>query len=1060
MKKILLVCFALAVAFYAHAQERTISGKVTSSDDGTPLPGVNVLLKGTTVGTVTDADGNYSLSVPAAGGNLVFSFIGLRTEEIPVGDKSVLDVALALDATQLTEVIVTGTGVATERTKIAFAVESISSDKLPQAPTASLDQALIGKVPGAQISQTSGTPGASANILLRGINTLTSTNPMYLLDGVQMFVTNINSLDLSMVDRVEIVSGPASSSMYGAQGANGVVQIFTKKGKPGKLNIDVTSSIANNQYLNIGNLRKAKLHGFNTNSNNEVIGSLGTPLVQDPNTLAYDQNVIYNSTDPTVLMNKPYDQNLKYYDHFKMFLQPANTINNAISFSGAAEKVDYAIGVANNKQENNFKRDGYNDRTNLTSNIGIELAKGLKLRSVTNLIYTKNTVSLYQKPEYGVNSLVYGLFNARPFANYEMKDPDGNYAYYYGDATGVNQTNPFYTLQYSHTKDFKTDIMQSFNLTYDLNKFLTFDVRYGINHQHRLVTYKVDNQSLNANSEDQAAWVAWNNGGDNTGELSRFDGSTTGQNFLAKALVTLDFKNDLNMGFPLKSTTLIAFDHRERRQSIYNTYGVGMPIDPPYPATLTGSQRIGLDNKFTFVTYGVLADQRFDYGDWFGVGIGIRSDYSSAFGRGSTPQTFPRANGYIRPTSFSFFENSSLSSTIVEWKIRAAYGAAGTQPGDYDRQVTLSTRLLGDVNSLYFPPGGQNPGLKVMTSTETEFGTDMTIGGSSGDWFKKFNLAFTYWKRESKDVIFATDNAPSSGSGTILDNAFSLASNGIQSSLTALVLDKPTLSWNLTVNYSKQSSEITAVDGDKTVVVLSNAGSTNYILKAGDKVGQLYGYHLLRSLTEKAADGTPYLDPAVQGNYEVASNGYVVNKATKAPYFTAQQISFGDPNPKFFMSFIHDITYKNFLTVNIQLDWLNGNHLYNQTKEWMYRDGIHADYEKPITINGETGAWSAFYRGIYAERSRNGTKDYFYEDASFLRLRNVSAGLDFAKLFDMKIRRLQLVFTGRNLWTKTDYTGMDPEISSGVVNSPWDRGTDHNTMPNLKSYQVSLNVGL
>jgi hypothetical protein len=160
------------------------------------------------------------------------------------------------------------------------------------------------------------------------------------------------------------------------------------------------------------------------------------------------------------------------------------------------------------------------------------------------------------------------------------------------------------------------------------------------------------------------------------------------------------------------------------------------------------------------------------------------------------------------------------------------------------------------------------------------------------------------------------------------------------------------------------------------------------------------------------------------------------------------------------MSFINDLTFKNFLSFSFQFDWVQGSHLYNQTKEWMYRDGIHSDYEKPITINGETGAWTAFYRGVYAQRSFNGTKDYFYEDASFVRLRNISVGIDLAGVLKIPaFRRLQLVLSGRNLLTFTDYTGFDPEVSSGTNSSAWDRGTDHNTMPNYRSYQVGLNFG-
>jgi hypothetical protein len=206
--------------------------------------------------------------------------------------------------------------------------------------------------------------------------------------------------------------------------------------------------------------------------------------------------------------------------------------------------------------------------------------------------------------------------------------------------------------------------------------------------------------------------------------------------------------------------------------------------------------------------------------------------------------------------------------------------------------------------------------------------------------------------------------------------------------------------------------------------------------------------------------GNPVIPVAQQANYEIASNGYVVNKTTKQPVGTSQLYSLGNSFPKFNMSFINDLTYKNFLTFSVQIDWVYKSHLYNQTKSWMYRDGTHSDYEKEITVNGETGAWTAFYRGVYQAGANNGTKDYFYEDATFARLRNASIGVDFAKLTSIPaFRKLQLVLSGRNLVTLTKYTGMDPEISSGTVNSAFDRGVDHSTLPNLKSYQATLNIG-
>lgn len=211
--------------------------------------------------------------------------------------------------------------------------------------------------------------------------------------------------------------------------------------------------------------------------------------------------------------------------------------------------------------------------------------------------------------------------------------------------------------------------------------------------------------------------------------------------------------------------------------------------------------------------------------------------------------------------------------------------------------------------------------------------------------------------------------------------------------------------------------------------------------------------------------GVRYISDADLGNYEIV-DGRVVNKTTKGVQFTNEAYSFGDPNPKFNMSFINSMSYKG-LSFNFQFDWVHGSHLYNQTKEWMYRDGISSDYDKPVTINGVTAAYTAYYRSIYADYfgarngpARNGTKDYFYEDASFVRLRNVSLAYDFANLIHNKIfRRVQLILTGRNILTFTKYTGFDPEISTGTSNSAFDRGVDNSSSPNLKSYQIGLNLG-
>jgi TonB-linked SusC/RagA family outer membrane protein len=1023
------------------------------------MPGVSVVLKGTTKGSNTDAEGNYAINVPDKGGKLTFSFVGSVTQEVEIGTQSVINVKLTSDARQLSEVVVTGVGVATTKAKLGIAVESVSAKDLPPAPTASIDQALVGKIAGAQITSANGTPGSKANILLRGINTVNrGTAPIVLMDGVQVGATDINSLDLSNIERVEVIQGAAAGTIYGAQGANGVIQLFSKRGKEGPIRVNVSSSIATATALNIGGLAKADKHAFVTDANNNVIGASGKPLVLDPATTSYAENVQYNALDVNSNANKPYDQNLKYYDHYAMFFRPANTINTALNVSGGTAKSDYSFSASNSYQESNFKNNGAFNRANLTSNIGFSLLKNMTFRSITQLVYTKNTIKSYDR------NIIYSLNNTRPFADYDYVDPDGNYGSYYGGAPGVNGSNPNYYLQYRDVQDNKIDVIQSFELDYKPIKFLDLNAKYGLNYQTQFYNRTYPNQTQNRNIIANPNYYVGSYATDAKGEVNNFDYRTTFQNFLGSATFNFNFQDDFKVNIPLRSSTQVAFDYRNNKYKAYETYGLGLPTYTPFTGQQATTYRINYDYTEPFVTYGYLVNQRFEYGELAGVSGGFRSDYSSAFGRGSTPFTFPRGDAYVRPSSLGFWQNSTLGRFVPELKVRAAYGEAGIQPKPFDRYVTLGTRTIGSSNAFFYNYDQNNPDLSVEVSREFEIGTDFTVSlGGVSNWLRKLNFSLSYWKRSTDNSIYKVDVAPSSGVGTLKDNAFSLASSGTQFSVNTNLYKDQNFGWNLTTNFGHQTSEITAVKGNGQIVVTSSAGSTNYVLGAGQKIGQLFGFLAVRSLDQVFPDGTAALTEAQKPNYEVASNGYVVNKTTKQPLFSSKQYSLGDPNPKFNASFINDFSFRNWLTLSVQFDWVNGSHVYNQTKSWMYRDGIHSDYTKPITINGQTGAWTAFYRGVYQGGANNGTKDYFYEDASFVRMRNISLGIDFAQIFRLPTNRLQLVLSGRNLLTWTKYTGMDPEVNSGQTTgnegSAWDRGTDHNTMPNLRSYQASINIG-
>ncbi len=1104
----------------AHSQTIEISGKV-ADDKGNPIAGASVQEKSTRRGTTTGADGLFKLTVKT-GATLVISSVGYENTQV-AGDKAGLVITLKTSNASLSEVVVTGVGSATSKRKLGIAVESITGDKLPSIGTAGLDQALVGKIPGAQISTVSGNPGDQVNIVLRGINTVQGgTRPLILLDGVEIPFENLSNLNLSLVERVEVVQGAASASLYGAQGANGVIQIFTKKGQKGKLNIAVSSGISQNSFINSGGFGKADKHPYLTDASGNIIdagssASLGynagdiikidpaTGIILGSNSIAYryGKNIAgltstipglgtnstrYGILDPRNTDDQPYKGNLHYYDHFAQVFQSATSTNNSISISGGSDKMDFNLAIANNRTNSPLlKNNGYLDRTNITSNLGFEVFKNFTVRSITNLVYTKNNLH----PQLGAPGGqyfglgrrnadvggVYGFLNTSPFFSLTDTIEGGNYASYQrASFLSVNAFNPFYRIQYNSGDSKRYDIMQNFEANYKINKFVSLNSRYGITYKNENDVWTYYNQSLNNNTNYEDNYAGYYNPDDGqyAGEIDNWQYTTTKQNFFSSAVLKTDFEKDFHIHIPLQTSTQVAFDYRKTDYKEYDTWGQNLPLNPPinfgsaqslHMATeSTSGAGKPMDYKEISVTYGYVFDQRFDFGNYGGIVGGFRTDYSSAFGAGSKPFTFPHFNGYLNLNSFNFWDN--VAKVIPALKVRAAYGKAGIQPNPFDRYPTLGLQPTGNELTYTNNFSLRNPNLNVEVSSESEIGTDFGFNIANGKWLKTANVSFTYWKRHTDNAIYYQNVPPSTGATSLLTNAIALSSNGWQLSINIPVFASKNLTWDFSANFGHQTSVIDNVVGGD-IPLASAAGSTGLSLAAGRKIGEIFGYHALTSVSQLRADGkTPFIDPAKQSGYELV-NGKVVNSTTKAVYFSDEASTLGDPNPTLTSSFTNTFTWKNTITFGFQLDWINGSHLYNQTKEWMYRDGISNDFTKPVTINGQKGAWTAYYASAYyalgntpSGVGNNVTKDFFYENSSFARLRNVSVGIDFSRFAKQDwLKKCQLVVSGRNLLTFTKYSGMDPEISSGQANSAFDRGVDHSSIPNLKSYQVTLNLG-
>jgi TonB-linked SusC/RagA family outer membrane protein len=1027
-----LTLFLVLVAQISFAQQNSITGTV--SDESGVLPGVSVSIKGGTSGTETDFDGKYIIK-SNVGEILVFRYLGYKTVEKTVGTSNTINVNLLVDANLLDEIVITGTGIAVSKRKVAIAVEAVNAEDLKPAPAGDLSQALVGKVPGALIQSTTGQPGQQQSILLRGINSLGSTQPMIMVDGIQINTDNLTNgsdgnvssrladLDLGDVERVEIIQGAAAGTIYGAQGANGVIQIFTKKGKAGKIKVSLRTNVGFSSALE-GNLAFADKHYFTTTSDGFLAANAaGDRLVPDPSTGIWGTPI--GSIDATTLIDKPFKE--KTFNNLDLLLNDsAVTYNTGLNISGGSEKVTFSSSLSYLEQESIII--GSLKRINFRNSITANITDKLKATFSTTIINSRNSTGGVTNTD----SVEGGLSNSiliPQYINNKALDAQGRYV---ATPTGDNSVNPFFNFQ---NRTFNSDLMRGIanvNLNYKVTDFLEVDYKYGADVYNNNFTQVSFNQTLLL-SQGLPPF---------TGEYFERPDKGSTQNSILSAFLRFNFEDDFGFkNFPLSTTTQLAYDWRREDFQRVSITGIDLPtFSTDFNLNQTGNQSANAFSD-TFITFGYLINQRFEYGDYLGFSAGVRVDKSSAFGEGSEAFVFPRGDIYLRVDSF--FDNDWLD----QFKVRAAYGEAGIQPGAFDRIPILSAGQIDSTPALALPAELRNAALGVQVSKELEFGIDLTIKAFTGKWLNRIDLSATYYTRDSDDVIRAIDISPSTGASSILTNALTIETDGFQFGLNLNVADYENFKWNSTVNFGTFESIIGSISNGADIAL-----GNNHVLKEGAPIGAFFGLDVLSSVDQTRTDGTRYIAQADIGDYDIV-NGNVVNIATKQAVLGDEQVLLGDPTPDFNMSFINNFTIFQDFNVSFQLDWIQGNDIYNQTRQWMYRDLVHADVTEPITVDGETGAFAAYYTNLYATNNPNSA---FVEDGSFLRLRNVSLSYDLGKYIE-GVSSLRLTLAGENLFTITDYSGIDPEAASNL-NSAAQRGLDQYAFPNFKTYSLGVNV--
>lgn len=1015
MKKTLLISFVLMVAVLTSVLAqvtKTVTGKVTSALDGSALPGVNVVVKGTTQGVITDVDGKYSIEVPSVGGTLVFSFVGMNTSEVPVGDKASINIALETDIAQLSEVVVTALGIEREKRSLGYATTQVGGSQLTNSREPNMVQALAGKVAGVQVMGGGGTPGASSKIVIRGNRSFGgNSQPLFVIDGVPMdnstsslvakdeayntFLEQVNysnrAVDINPndIESMTVLKGPAAAALYGVRGANGAIIITTKKGKLGqKTKVEISSSVDFSKVNRIPDIQTVYGQGVNG--------------VASSNRYSWGAKNSLTGVNPV--------------KNIENFFETGVTSTNDVAISAGNEKNAYRISFGNLSQKGIVPTTTF-DRKTFKVSAQSELAKNLI--SSTNISYINSGGRRAQQGN-NLSGIVLSLYrapNSFDLKNYE--NPDGTQNNYYGA-----YDNPYWSLHHNTAKDRVNRIIANNTFTYDPLEWLKVTYRVGTDSywdSRRNVLEEGANGSAVADGqiiEDLQTYQ----------ELySDFIVSAT-KNLSEKVVGTLTVGNNLNQR---KNTDMY---ERGRHFSLSQFYNISNATEQ-----YTNYSEVRQRSAAFFY------DANISYNNMLFLGTTGRLEYSSTFGSNRRNFFFPSATASFVFTELEPLKN--INKILNYGKIRYALASSANVPPPYSAytaQYSSPSFVDGYTTGLNYPYLGYNGYGHSSTIGNLDLKPEFTVGNEVGLELGFFNdrikADVTYYNQKTTDIIFELPVSPSTGYSSVIDNAGSLVNKGWEISLSGSPVKTKDFEWNIDVNYTRNRNEILSIKGNDKFELEEGFGDPGAFAIVGYPYGSLYGSSWKRD---------------ANGNVVVDADGYPIIGEFK---------NFGSAYPDFTAGIRNTFTYKG-VTLSALIDIRQGGKMWNGTYARMKEFGIAAetvDREHDFVWPGvkedgsaNTTAISAQdywqYRGYYGATEEN------IQSTSWVRLRELSLGYSFKNI--KYVKGLDITFTGRNLWLKTDYSGIDPEISLTGAGSNYN-GVDWFTMPNSKSYNIALRITL
>jgi TonB-linked SusC/RagA family outer membrane protein len=1049
MKKILLVCFSFALVFNVWAQDRVVSGKVTSAEDGSALPGVSVVLKGTTNGTVTDAEGNYKLTVVGGGGTLAFSFVGMTGSEVEIGERSVVDVSLGLDIKQLSEIVVTAQGISQEKKALGYAVSSVSGEQVQQRPEADVARMLNGKIPGMSITPTGGVSGTGTNIIIRGYTTITGNKqPLFVVDGVpfdgstnqqagftggnQTSTSRFLDLDPNNIDRVDVLKGLSAATLYGEAGRNGVILITTKNStkSKGALSVTVNQSYFVNKIASLPELQNSYGGGFDQNYG-PFFSNWG-PRFSSRDSIPHPYSTAFLARTFPEFQGKNY----KYqaFDNNKFF-RDGTVINTSIGLNGGNENISYNVTIGKNNEQG-FVPNNDLEKYNFGAGVTAKLSKKFNLSSSFNYASTDlKTPPLNSASSSGVNgngSSVFANIFYTPrhidLMGLPFESPiDRSSVYYRG---GNDIQNPRWTAQNAGTTDVTKRIFGRTQLSYNVTDKFKLIYRIGLDTYGQRQRY-----FINKGGVDLPNGIL---------RTTNIQNTIVNHDFLATYATNIGEKFSLDV----TGGAQIRFDRynqdgQESTNQIFfgvlnhSNFSFHSPIN-----SFSGNNMNYFEEKDY---YGVYAKAVLGYQGFLYLDLQGRNDWSSTLEKANNTLFYPSASLSFVPTEAFKIE----SQTLNYLKFRVGFGSSAGFPNPYSTRNTLGFDARSYVDGAANPMAANfassrlgNPNLRAETQQEFEVGMEAKLLKN------RISIDATYYRRNTINLITEVPIDPATGFSSTFDNLGKLRNEGVELALTGTPFQTDQFTWTSTINFFHYVS------------IVDKLGSTLKQIQIGEGFSNL-GNFAIEGKAFNTILGTPFLRDA-SGNRIVSSGG---------SYITDQKIApLGNPNPRFTTSFINTFTYKGF-TLSAQFDYREGGAIYSATAFTLVGRGVtkDTDFDRDRTFilpgvkeDGSVNDIQVTSSDVYFTNFVNLASEAGIFDGTTIRLRELSLGYALPKNIVAKtpFKAISITASGQNLWFNAvnfpKYLNFDTDVlSTGVGNN---LGFDYFTGPSSRRIGANLRL--